>query len=59
MEGWIEQVSNEYQFDDNFKSKFNMDDDEFLGEVAEDNKLRLILQEKQECISIQNLMIRD
>jgi hypothetical protein len=28
-----------------------MDDDGFLGEVAKYNKLRLILQEKQECIS--------
>jgi hypothetical protein len=28
-----------------------MDDDEFLGEVAKNNKLRLILQKKMECVS--------
>jgi hypothetical protein len=27
-----------------------MDDDEFLGEVGEDNKLKFILQEEYECI---------
>lgn len=51
MEGWTEHVSDEYQFDDNSKFQFHMDDDGFLGEVAKYNKLRLILQEKQECIS--------
>ncbi len=50
MERWIEQILDKYQSDDNFKSKFDMDDDEFLGEVVENNELGVILQKKKECV---------
>lgn len=49
MERWPNQVSNDYQSDDSSKFESNMDDDKLCDEIAEDNRLRTIIQEDQEC----------